>query len=98
MYILSFLVLSSSALALGLYGNDDAHNGISRMIKSVQSVDEFLQNVQAETRVAELMLRGEITSNVRELANEFDREIVSLLKTLTTFLLLLCIKYSIGMF
>ncbi len=45
------------------------------MIKSVQAVDEFLQNVQAETRVAELMLRGEITTHVRELANEFDREI-----------------------
>ncbi len=46
------------------------------MIKSIQTVDDFLQNVQAETRVAELMLRGEIVSDVRELANEFDPDIV----------------------
>jgi len=70
------LPFSSCTIALGLYGNDDLHTSITTITKSITNINKFLQNIQAETRVAELMLRGEIPTNVRALAMEFEKEIV----------------------
>lgn len=71
-----FFMVCSGTIALGLYGNDDLHNSVTTIAKSINNINKFLQNIQAETRVAELMLRGEIPTNVRALAMEFEKEIV----------------------
>jgi hypothetical protein len=47
---MSYAYCSSAAIGVGLYGNDDVHNGLVQFILAAQSMDDIITAVKNQVR------------------------------------------------
>ncbi|KAF4521188.1 hypothetical protein B566_EDAN010650 [Ephemera danica] len=55
-----FAILCCGAVAVGLYGNDDVHNGLVQVLASAANMEELLNAVKNETLQAERTLQRQV--------------------------------------
>ncbi|XP_016772721.1 protein tweety isoform X2 [Apis mellifera] len=65
-------LLCSGAVAVGLYGNDDVHNGLVQLVAAAMNVDGILMGVRNQTDTIELILKKKIQPQLTALGDEFD--------------------------
>ncbi|XP_076385785.1 tweety isoform X3 [Megachile rotundata] len=65
-------LLCSGAVAVGLYGNDDVHNGLVQLVAAAKSVDGILMGVRNQTDTIEYTLRKKILDQLIDLRDKFD--------------------------
>lgn len=66
-------VLCCAAIGLGLYGNDDLHNGIVQLLQEGKQVDHLVSNIRNKTEAIESQLRhqaGNQLNNFNAVFNE----------------------------
>lgn len=68
-------VLCCSAIGLGLYGNDDLHNGMLDVLQAGHKVDSIVSGVRNQTHILETTLSQKIRPQLVELADIFDSPI-----------------------
>lgn len=68
-------VLCCSAIGLGLYGNDDLHNGLLDVLQAGRKVDTIVSGVRNQTTILESTLSQKIRPQLSELADIFDNPI-----------------------
>ncbi|XP_055296973.1 protein tweety isoform X2 [Sitodiplosis mosellana] len=66
-------VLCCAAIGLGLYGNDDLHNGLLEVLQSGRKVDNIISSVRNQTQTLESTLANKIRPQLVELADIFDQ-------------------------
>lgn len=64
-----------SAIGLGLYGNDDLHNGLLEVLQAGRKVDSIVSGVRNQTTILETTLSQKIRPQLVELADIFDNPI-----------------------
>ncbi|XP_015429875.1 PREDICTED: protein tweety isoform X1 [Dufourea novaeangliae] len=65
-------LLCSGAVAVGLYGNDDVHNGLVQLVAAAKNVDGILMGVRNQTDTIEATLKKKIQPELIALGDEFD--------------------------
>ena len=65
-------VLCSAAIGLGLYGNDDLHNGLLEVLQAAKKVDNLVSSVRNQTYILETTLSMKIQKLLIELEDIFD--------------------------
>lgn len=65
-------VLCCAAIGLGLYGNDDLHNGISQFLAEGKQVDQLFARIRNHTQSIESHLRGVTNSHITEIKDSLD--------------------------
>ncbi|XP_011698171.1 PREDICTED: protein tweety isoform X2 [Wasmannia auropunctata] len=65
-------LLCSGAVAVGLYGNDDVHNGLVQLIAAAKNVDGILMGVRNQTDTIEATLKRKVQPQLTALGDEFD--------------------------
>ncbi|XP_012347428.1 protein tweety isoform X2 [Apis florea] len=65
-------LLCSGAVAVGLYGNDDVHNGLVQLVAAAMNVDGILMGVRNQTDTIEVILKKKIQPQLTALGDEFD--------------------------
>lgn len=78
-------VLCSGAVAVGLYGNDDVHNGLVQFLDAAKNVDTSLTSVKNQTETIENILKRKLEPGLTSLRDEFDAPISN--KTALDYLL-----------
>lgn len=68
-------VLCCSSIGLGLYGNDDLHNGLLDVLQAGRKVDSIVSGVRNQTTILESTLSHKIRPQLIELADIFDNPI-----------------------
>lgn len=58
---------------VGLYGNDDLHNGLLEVLTSGRKVDNIISSVRNQTQILESTLANKIRPQLVELADIFDQ-------------------------
>ncbi|GAB0087264.1 Protein tweety [Sergentomyia squamirostris] len=66
-------VLCCAAIGLGLYGNDDLHNGLLEVLTAGRKVDNLVSSVRNQTHILEHTLAMKIRPQLVELADIFDQ-------------------------
>lgn len=66
-------VLCCAAIGLGLYGNDDLHNGLLEVLAAGRQVDNIVSGVRNQTTTLEATLSQKIRPQLVELADIFDQ-------------------------
>ncbi|XP_059617220.1 protein tweety [Phlebotomus argentipes] len=66
-------VLCCGAIGLGLYGNDDLHNGLLEVLTAGRKVDSIVSSVRNQTHILENTLAMKIRPQLVELADIFDQ-------------------------
>ncbi|CAO1412065.1 unnamed protein product [Diamesa hyperborea] len=66
-------VLCCAAIGLGLYGNDDLHNGLLEVLTAGRKVDNLVSSVRNQTNALEHTLTQKIRPQLTELADIFDQ-------------------------
>ncbi|XP_037027508.1 protein tweety-like isoform X1 [Bradysia coprophila] len=66
-------VLCCAAIGLGLYGNDDLHNGLLEVLTAGRKVDNIISSVRNQTNILENTLSQRIRPQLVELADIFDQ-------------------------
>ncbi|XP_035777527.1 protein tweety-like isoform X2 [Anopheles albimanus] len=67
-------VLCCAAIGLGLYGNDDLHNGLLEVLQAGRKVDEVVSSVRNKTFILENTLTMKIQQQLTELEDIFDQK------------------------
>lgn len=80
-------MLCCAAVGLGLYGNDDLHNGISSLLEEGRQVDQLVAKIRNQTEAIEKQLRQQATNQLTHLRDIFDEPVTN-----TTAL-----KYALGL-
>lgn len=65
-------VLCCAAIGLGLYGNDDLHNGLLEVLQAGRKVDTAVSSVRNQTFILENTLTMKIQQQLTELEDIFD--------------------------
>ncbi|KYN07648.1 Protein tweety [Cyphomyrmex costatus] len=78
-------LLCSGAVAVGLYGNDDVHNGLVQLIAAAKNVDGILMGVRNQTDTIEATLKRKVQPQLTALGDEFDAPVSN--KTMLSWLL-----------
>ncbi|XP_067211871.1 protein tweety isoform X1 [Linepithema humile] len=65
-------LLCSGAVAVGLYGNDDVHNGLVQLVAAAKNVDGILMGVRNQTDTIEVTLKKKVQPQLTALGDEFD--------------------------
>ncbi|KAK0167955.1 hypothetical protein PV327_001803 [Microctonus hyperodae] len=78
-------VLCSGAVAVGLYGNDDVHNGLVQFLDAAKNVDTSLTSVKNQTETIENILKRKLEPGLTSLRDEFDAPVSN--KTTLDYLL-----------
>ncbi|XP_076286519.1 tweety isoform X4 [Lasioglossum baleicum] len=65
-------LLCSGAVAVGLYGNDDVHNGLVQLVAAAKNVDGIIMGVRNQTDTIEATLKKKIEPELISLGDEFD--------------------------
>ncbi|XP_039447128.1 protein tweety isoform X1 [Culex pipiens pallens] len=65
-------VLCCAAIGLGLYGNDDLHNGLLDVLQAGRKVDNVVSSVRNQTYILENTLTMKIQQQLTELEDIFD--------------------------
>ncbi|XP_053684164.1 protein tweety [Sabethes cyaneus] len=65
-------VLCCAAIGLGLYGNDDLHNGLLEVLQAGRKVDNVVSSVRNQTFILENTLTMKIQQQLTELEDIFD--------------------------
>ncbi|XP_037921875.1 protein tweety [Hermetia illucens] len=68
-------VMCCAAIGLGLYGNDDLHNGLLEVLTSGRKVDNLVITVRNQTNMLESILTTKIRPQLVELADIFDQPV-----------------------
>lgn len=68
-------VLCCAAVGLGLYGNDDLHNGISQLLEEGRQVDQLLAKIRNQTEAIEKQLRQQASAQLTHLRDIFDEPV-----------------------
>ncbi|XP_059472473.1 protein tweety isoform X3 [Neocloeon triangulifer] len=72
-WILGLLaVVCCGSVAVGLYGNDDVHNGLVQVMASVASINEVFLSARNETVVAEQTLNRQVQSILKNLQSRIE--------------------------
>lgn len=66
-------VLCCAAIGLGLYGNDDLHNGLLEVLQAGRKVDNIVSGVRNQSTNLENTLTLKIRPQLVELADIFDQ-------------------------
>ncbi|XP_072751916.1 protein tweety isoform X1 [Anoplolepis gracilipes] len=78
-------LLCSGAVAVGLYGNDDVHNGLVQLVAAAKNVDGILMGVRNQTDTIEATLKKKVQLQLTALGDEFDAPVSN--KTMLGWLL-----------
>ncbi|KOX78314.1 Protein tweety [Melipona quadrifasciata] len=65
-------LLCSGAVAVGLYGNDDVHNGLVQLVAAAKNVDGILTGVRNQTDTIETTLKKKVQLQLTALGDDFD--------------------------
>ncbi|XP_033224016.1 protein tweety isoform X1 [Belonocnema kinseyi] len=65
-------LLCCGAVAVGLYGNDDVHNGLIQLITAAKHVDDMIMDVRNQTEKIEQTVQKKILPQMTALEDEFD--------------------------
>ncbi|XP_066592212.1 protein tweety isoform X3 [Prorops nasuta] len=65
-------LLCCGAVAVGLYGNDDVHNGLVQLIAAASNVDGIITAVKNQTDIIEGTLKKKVQPQLASLDNDFD--------------------------
>ncbi|XP_055389614.1 protein tweety-like isoform X2 [Condylostylus longicornis] len=68
-------VMCCAAIGLGLYGNDDLHNGLLEVLQSGRKVDNIVNTVRNQTHILENTLTNRIRPQLVEFADIFDQPV-----------------------
>lgn len=60
---------------LGLYGNDDLHNGLLEVLTAGRKVDTLVTTIRNQTHILENTLKNRIRPQLVELADIFDQPV-----------------------
>ncbi|XP_011500029.1 PREDICTED: protein tweety [Ceratosolen solmsi marchali] len=75
-YCLAVLaLLCCGTVAVGLYGNDDVHNGIEQLVAAAKNIDGSVASVRNQTEAIELMLKGKVQNDLMALNDQFDEPV-----------------------
>ncbi|XP_017755168.1 PREDICTED: protein tweety isoform X1 [Eufriesea mexicana] len=87
-------LLCSGAVAVGLYGNDDVHNGLVQLVAAAKNVDGILMGVRNQTNTIEMTLKEKVQPQLTALGDDFDAPVSN--KTMLGLLLaaLQSVKHS----
>lgn len=66
-------VLCCAAVGLGLYGNDDLHNGISQLLSEGHQIDQLVVRIRNQTENIERQLRQQAGKQLTEIRDVFDQ-------------------------
>ncbi|XP_015116545.1 protein tweety [Diachasma alloeum] len=78
-------ILCSGAVAVGLYGNDDVHNGVVHLLDAAKQVDASVISVKNQTDTIETILKKKIDPGLTSLRDDFDAPVSN--KTAVSYLL-----------
>ncbi|XP_022241721.1 protein tweety-like isoform X1 [Limulus polyphemus] len=70
-----FALLCCGALSLGLFGNDQTHNGMKSAQTATENMEDIVMSVRNETREIEFILNKEINKDLDKLADLFKEPI-----------------------
>ncbi|XP_043490689.1 protein tweety isoform X6 [Polistes fuscatus] len=65
-------LLCCGTVAVGLYGNDDVHNGLVQLVAAAKNVDGILMGVRNQTDTIEVTLQEKVQRQLTALGDEFD--------------------------
>ncbi|CAH1114098.1 unnamed protein product [Psylliodes chrysocephalus] len=65
-------VLCCAGIGLGLYGNDDLHNGVTQTLTEGEQVDILISKIRNQTEDIEKQLRIQAERQIKEIANVFQ--------------------------
>uniref|UniRef100_A0A1B0A2Z8 Protein tweety homolog n=1 Tax=Glossina pallidipes TaxID=7398 RepID=A0A1B0A2Z8_GLOPL len=68
-------VMCCAAIGLGLYGNDDLHNGLLEVLTAGRKVDTLVTTIRNQTHILENTLKNRIRPQLVELADIFDQPV-----------------------
>lgn len=71
-------VLCCGAIGLGLYGNDDLHNGLTHLLSEGRRVDTLITSVTNHTLAIELALTDRVSKQLMELKDIFEEPVSNL--------------------
>lgn len=66
-------VLCCAAVGLGLYGNDDLHNGVSQLLTEGQQVDQLVSRIRNQTENIEKQLIKQADKQLTDIRDVFDQ-------------------------
>lgn len=66
-----FTLLCCAAIGVGLYGNDDVHNGLVQFVLATQSMDDIITAVKNQTGTIETTLTQKVDPLLTELGDVF---------------------------
>ncbi|XP_030752094.1 protein tweety [Sitophilus oryzae] len=70
-------VLCCAAVGLGLYGNDDLHNGVIQTLNQARTIDGLVAKIRNHTEAIERQLRIQAAADFTAIRSIFDDSIVS---------------------
>ncbi|XP_015591152.1 protein tweety isoform X2 [Cephus cinctus] len=65
-------LLCCGAVAVGLYGNDDVHNGLVQLVEAAKQVESIIKNVRNQTDIIEATLKEKVQPDLTALRDAFD--------------------------
>ncbi|XP_014214178.1 protein tweety isoform X2 [Copidosoma floridanum] len=65
-------ILCCGAVAVGLYGNDDVHNGVVQLVAAAKNIDNSIVAVKNQTEAIELTLKRKVLNDLIDLGDKFD--------------------------
>lgn len=68
-------VLCCAAIGLGLYGNDDLHNGFSQLMQETKQVNNVVGKIRNQTELMERQLRVQASQQLMAIHDIFDEPV-----------------------
>ncbi|RZF48833.1 hypothetical protein LSTR_LSTR003213 [Laodelphax striatellus] len=72
-----FTVLCCGAVGVGLYGNDDVHNGVLELLAAARSIDDSIGSVKNQTSAIESTLKLKVQPLLVDLGDTFDKPVAN---------------------
>jgi len=70
-----FTILCCGAIGVGLYGNDDVHNGMTELLTAGRSIDNTLKRVKNQTSMIKVTLSSDVEKFLTQLGDVFDEPV-----------------------
>lgn len=75
-FILAILaVICSAIVAVGLWGNDDVHNGIIQLLDAAKNVETSVSSIRNRTNIIEYTLKKNLEPGITSMRDEFDNPV-----------------------
>ncbi|XP_044004265.1 protein tweety-like isoform X2 [Aphidius gifuensis] len=68
-------VICSAVIAIGLWGNDDVHNGIIKFLESAKNIETSITSIKNRTNIIELTLKKNLEPGITSMRDEFDNPV-----------------------